>query len=181
MSKRETPFTRRFWLETGGTLVEEFRAVRRGRDRGQRLIDGVIIPEGEFGIRHTDDVDIAGQDVICVQTKDSRLGMYLLGQAYFSISLLQEFQPHSIRSVAICTRHDDVLEPIAREEGIEVVVYDDISAEELALRQTAVFGLRLGSALPWPINVRDEPLDQGCRADQQVVSDKGTNLGKGTT
>jgi hypothetical protein len=140
MSKRETPFTRRFWLETGGTLIEEFRAVRRRSGRGPRLIDGVIVPDGEFTLRKTGDIDIAGRDIIVVQTKDMRLGMYLLGQAYFSARLMEAFDPRSIRSVAICTRHDDVLEPIACKEGIEVVVYDDISAEELALRQTAVFG-----------------------------------------
>ena len=140
MSKRETPFTRRFWLETGGTLIEEFRAVSRRSGRGPRLIDGVIVPDAEFALAKTGDIDIAGRDIIVVQTKDMRLGMYLLGQAYFSIRLMEEFHPRSIRSVAICTRHDDVLEPIAREEGIEVVVYDDISAEELALRQAAVLG-----------------------------------------
>ena len=28
MSKRETPLTRRYWQEIGGTLIEEFPAVR---------------------------------------------------------------------------------------------------------------------------------------------------------
>ena len=28
MSKRETPLTRRYWREIGGTLIEEFPAVR---------------------------------------------------------------------------------------------------------------------------------------------------------
>ena len=135
MSKRETPFTRRFWLEVGGTLIEEFRAVRQNRRRGRRLIDGVIIPDGEFAIRNTREVDVAGRDIIVVQTKDSRLGMYLLGQAHFSARLMEAFGPRHIRTVAICTRPDEVLEPIAREEGIEVIVYDDILAEELAARQ----------------------------------------------
>lgn len=46
MSKHETPLTRRYWEEVGGTLVEEFPAVLRGTGNGQRLLDGLII-QGE--------------------------------------------------------------------------------------------------------------------------------------
>lgn len=43
MSKNETWMTRWYWNQVGGTLVEEFLAVRRTETCGQRLIDGVII------------------------------------------------------------------------------------------------------------------------------------------
>ena len=43
MSKHETTLNRRYWTEIGGTLIEEFPTVRRGADRGHRLLDGVVI------------------------------------------------------------------------------------------------------------------------------------------
>ena len=79
MSKLETPLTRRYWREVGGTLIEEFPAVRPGQGRGQRMIDAVIIPDWPFEIKTAREVDISGKDIIVVQTKVSRLGMYLMG------------------------------------------------------------------------------------------------------
>ena len=123
MSKKETPLTRKFWKEVGGTLVEEFHAVRRGPDRGPRLLDGVIVLGGPHCIAKTKEVDVEGEDIIVVQTKANRLGMYLLGQALFSRELMKPFRPKSIETVAICTKGDSVLEPIAESYGIRVVVY----------------------------------------------------------
>ena len=124
MSKHETPLTKRYWQTVGGTLVLEFPAVRKNRGHAQRLLDGVIILGGETKIATTDEVDIEGKDIIVVQTKANRLGMYLLGQAVFSRELMKPMKPRSIRSVAICTEGDDVLEPLASDYDVEVVVYD---------------------------------------------------------
>lgn len=122
MSKHETPLTRRFW-NGRGTLVLEFLAVSTGPGRGKRLIDGVILPDGPDEEAHWRQVDLRGRDVVCVQTKKSRLGMYLLGQALFSKELLlRHCGARSVRTVAICTKDDDVLRPIAEAWGIEVVV-----------------------------------------------------------
>lgn len=123
MSKHETPLTRRFWQEVGGTLVEEFLAVPKSETNGSRLIDGVIIPDASPGIKSKKEVDLEGKDIIVVQTKAKRLGMYLLGQAVFSSLLLERYKPASVKSVVICTKSDSVLEPLAEEFGIEVVVY----------------------------------------------------------
>lgn len=123
MSKHETNLTRRFWESVGGTLVEEYPAVRRGNQKAQRLMDGVIILGAPNKIVKASEVSLEGKDVIVIQTKASRLGMYLMGQAYFSKILMSEFKPKSIRTVAICTQGDSVLEPIALASGIEVVVY----------------------------------------------------------
>ena len=124
VSKRETPMTERYW-NGEGTLVLEFLAVRRSPTNGYRIIDGVILPDGESKKAHWRDVDIRGKDVICVQTKASRVGMYLLGQALFSRALLlRECGARSVRTVALCTKGDSVLEPIAAEYGVEVVVMD---------------------------------------------------------
>ena len=39
MSKRETPMTRWYWRQVGGTLCEEFLAVPGSKTAGQRLLD----------------------------------------------------------------------------------------------------------------------------------------------
>ena len=126
MSKHETPLTKKYWKTVGGTLVLEFPAVRKrkGDNHGKRLLDGVIVLGGEKKMAKSVEVDIEGKDIIVIQTKANRLGMYLLGQAVFSRQLMKPFKPRSIRSVAICTKGDDVLEPLASEFGIEVVVYE---------------------------------------------------------
>lgn len=66
MSKRETPLTRWFWRQTGGTLIEEFVAVQKGDGGGVRLIDGVIIKGGERRIAKQDEVSIQGRHIIVV-------------------------------------------------------------------------------------------------------------------
>ena len=104
MSKHETPLTRRFWKSVGGTLIEEFPAVKRTDSNSKRLMDGVIILNEETRIAKASEVDLEGKDIIVVQTKVNRLGMYLMGQALFSKELMKNFKP--------------------RQFGIEVVVYN---------------------------------------------------------
>lgn len=71
MSRRETDMTLWYWELRGGTLVEEFLAVPRRPGVGRRLIDGLIVL-GEakrrlpLGGRA---VDIAGKDVVAIQTR----------------------------------------------------------------------------------------------------------------
>ncbi len=124
MSKLETPLTRKFWQQTGGTLIEEFPAVGHGgKDYGYRKLDGVIILGEEHAIKHYSEADINGKDIVCIQTKKNRLGMYLLGQAYFSKILLEKlFSPKSVRTIALCERNDSILLPIAETHGVEVVI-----------------------------------------------------------
>lgn len=124
MSKLETPMTRWYWRQVGGTLIEEFPAVRRTETCGQRLMDGVILPDGPYGIAHWRDVELEGHDIIVVQAKRGRLGMYLMGQAFFSAELMKRFRPRTIRSVALCEAHDSVLSPILETyPNMEVVIY----------------------------------------------------------
>ena len=114
-----------FWHQVGGLLIEEFVAVRRTASHGQRLIDAVIVL-GEKKRRLTSgaEFDLAGRDVIAVQSKHRRLGMTVAGQTLFSKELLKRFQPRSIRSVAVCTADDAVLRPLLeRHKGCEVWVY----------------------------------------------------------
>ena len=125
MSRHETWRTRKYWESNGGLLIEEFLAVRRADGQGKRCLDGLIVLGEEKGIHKGTSFDIKGKDVIVIQTKKNRLGMYLLGQAYFSKFLIEKFEPKSIRAVAICGKGDTVLEKIAEMHGVEVVVMSD--------------------------------------------------------
>lgn len=120
---------RAYWRQVGGTLIEEFPAVRRTETCGQRLLDAVILPNGETRIAHWREVTLEGKDVIVVQAKAHRLGMYLMGQALFSAQLIERFKPASIRSVALCKRDDSVLRPLLEQyPGMQVVI---LQADEM--------------------------------------------------
>ncbi len=106
MSLHETPMLHWYWSRVGGTLVPEFHALRRGPTNSRRMLDGVIIPDGEHRIARTREVSVAGKNVIVVQAKARRLGMYLMGQVVFSARLLERLGARSVLSVAL-VRYDD--------------------------------------------------------------------------
>ena len=114
MSKHETPLTLAYWEHIKGTLLEEYPVVVRGKDCSPRWIDAIIIKGGEHKRLppYKGDIDLRGLDLICVQTKKSRVGMYLLGQAFFSMKLLELKKPNSIVSIALCTKTDSYMEKI---------------------------------------------------------------------
>ncbi len=123
MSKHETPMIRSYWRKIRGTLIEEFPAVKASPTCGPRRLDAVILPKGEFRISHWNEVSLKGKDIIVVQAKANRLGMYLMGQALFSAALMKRFKPRSVRSIALCRKDDSVLGPLLkRYRHIEVVV-----------------------------------------------------------
>jgi len=124
MSKHETGLIREYWRRTGGTLVEEFPAVRGTKSNGPRYLDAVIIPNEDTRVASVSEVSLSGKDIICVQAKRGRLGMYLMGQAVFSKQLLETgFNPKSVLSVALCTRDDEVLRPLLeKHDNVKVVV-----------------------------------------------------------
>ena len=54
-----------------------------------------------------------GKDVVVVQAKNERLGMYLMGQTLFSAELVRKFfDPKSVLSIALCSKDDSVLRPM---------------------------------------------------------------------
>jgi hypothetical protein len=124
MSKRETPMTRRYWERVSGTLLEEYIIVPSRPGVGRRTVDAIIIKDGDHRIAYrAENVSLDGHDIVIVQTKASRLGMYLLGQAFFSRELIKDrFAPRSVRTVALCAIDDAILHPIAERFGVEVVV-----------------------------------------------------------
>ncbi len=115
--------TRWYWQQIGGTLIEEFCAVSRSKTTGVRLLDGVIIRGGVHRIARQNEVNVAGEDIVVVQTKASRLGMYIMGQTLFSARLMKQFEPRSIESVALVSKDDEILRPLLEEfPGMRVVV-----------------------------------------------------------
>ena len=125
MSKRETPMTRWYWQQVGGTLIEEFCVVQRSRTCSVRLLDGVIIKDGPFRIARQPEVSVEGKDVIVVQAKERRLGMSVMGQTFFSPQLMQLYnpRPRSVESVALVISDDEILRPLLEQyPGMRVVV-----------------------------------------------------------
>ena len=125
MSKHETWRTREYWKKVGGLLIEEFEAVKGSKKHGKRLTDGLIVLNEPMALHPYKTYDIQGKDVIVIQTKRGRLGMYLLGQAYFSKFLIEFHKPKSIRTVAICGKDDPIMNRLAKKHGVEVVVIEE--------------------------------------------------------
>jgi hypothetical protein len=128
MSKNETPMTLWYWEQVGGTLIEEFRMVAKGRTNERRAADGLIILGGEkVRMPVGSKVNIEGKDVIVIQTKEKSLGMYLMGQALFSRDLVAKYhKPRSVIAVALCTKTDSILQELLEaHEGCKVVVYGE--------------------------------------------------------
>lgn len=122
MSKHETWRTRQYWQTVGGLLIEEFVSVNASELNAKRPIDGLIVLNEPTAIHTSSFFDIKDKDVVIIQCKATRLGMYLLGQIYFSQFLIQKHQPRSIRLVAICGKSDSIMEELAMAHNIEVVV-----------------------------------------------------------
>jgi hypothetical protein len=116
MSKNETPMTRWFWRKVlkRGTLIEEYVAVEEAADgsNAPRYMDGLVILDGPFEISNDVRRDIAEKDVVVIQSKNKRLGMYLMGQTLFSRDLILAKGAKSVRSVAVCRKDDKVMRPL---------------------------------------------------------------------
>ena len=63
------------------------------------------------------------REIIVVQVKASRLGMYLMGQTLFSMRLMEKFNPSKITSVALCRYDDSIMRPLLEKDaGCKVVI-----------------------------------------------------------
>jgi hypothetical protein len=131
MSKSEKPLLRRYWATIGGTLIEEFPAVRRGPDHEARNIDGVIIHGTEQRTAKPNEVDLRGKSITIVQVKTGRLRMSLMGQALFSLELMRPFDPASVQSIALCETDDAVLRPLfERHPNCHVITVAELATAE---------------------------------------------------
>ena len=125
MSRRETSMTVWYWQQIGGTLIEEFMLVPRKQGQGRRLVDAVIVlGEDNQRLPIGTKVSLEGRDIVVVQAKNMRLGMYLMGQTLFSAELTRLFhKPRTVRSVALCASGDRILKPMLEQyDGCEVVI-----------------------------------------------------------
>jgi hypothetical protein len=110
MSKLESPMLEKYWEEIGGTLIEEFPLVKGDTSSGHHRADAVIIPSWPKNEKGSRNATIIDEDVIVIQAKAHRLGMYLMGQGVFSAELItQQPKPKSVRSVILCTQDDVTL------------------------------------------------------------------------
>ena len=115
--------TRWYWEQVGGTLVEEFPAIKKGQSCSVRHLDGLIIKNGTHKISKPSEIVIEGKEIIIIQTKNKRLNMHLMGQTLFSIELMRMHNPKSIESVALCSKTDTVLETfLLKHKDCKVVV-----------------------------------------------------------
>jgi hypothetical protein len=118
MSKKETPLTIAYWKKVKGTLIEEYPIVKQEKNCGRRWLDGLIIRNELFtklAPYSENNINLEGLDIISIQTQFGRIGMYHLGQAFFSMKLLELKKPKSIKSVAICTKTDFYMEKIIKD------------------------------------------------------------------
>lgn len=124
MSRNETWRTIKYWESKGGLMIEEFLAISANKeeDTGKRLIDGVIVLGEKKRCQIGGDYDLSGRNVIAVQTKSSRLGMYLMGQAFFTREILKRSNPKSIKTVAICGKGDRRMEALCKQFNIDVKI-----------------------------------------------------------
>jgi hypothetical protein len=129
-SPKETAMIKR-WFDRRpsprGTLVYEYPAVRQTATQTGRWIDGVVLvdePERILG-KGDSTPPVEGKRVILAQAKASRLGMSLMGQALFSIELMRRLGAEVVESIALCSKGDSALEPLANEAGLRVVVQEE--------------------------------------------------------
>lgn len=114
MSKHETPMTEGFWSSLGrGAYIPEYLLVQGTQDRSPRRADAVILLDEPYRrARFSEYPDLCGCNVIVVQTKIGRMGMYLMGQALFSARLASKAGAATVRSVLLCHETDAALLPL---------------------------------------------------------------------
>ena len=78
----------------------EFPLVTRSTGSGSRWLDGLIVPDLDQGMWRwaeavkqgfTPEGVVRDRHVVAVQAKNSRLGMNVMGQAVFTVGLLERF------------------------------------------------------------------------------------------
>ena len=149
--KPEEKLILKYWDRVGGTLVREFQMVPAIRKEGQggRFLDGLIVSPGRPPktpplkwsnfIKEREGKDpFKGKNLLMVQAKAQKLGMGLMGQAFFSRILTRnsmredEWKPNSLRWVILCKKSDPKLEVLCGYFGIDVVTPELFDREAAA-------------------------------------------------
>ena len=126
----ERAMTECFWqTECNGAFVQEYPLTKKGIDRARRCADAVILPNEEHHRATSAKFpSLADRNVVVVQTKTQRLGMYLMGQALFSARLVQALGARSVRSILLCAENDAAMFPLlAPFPELEVWVTDSLA------------------------------------------------------
>jgi hypothetical protein len=124
--------TEGFWQAVvPGAFIAEYPLVRKASDRGERRVDALILPDERHGrARAVDFPDLHGRNVVIVQTKAGRMGMYLMGQAVFSARLATMKGAAHVRSILLCHDSDAALMPLlAPFPNVEVWLSDRADPE----------------------------------------------------
>ena len=113
-------------------MIEEFLAIPAyvKNEIGKRLIDGIIVLGEEKKIQVSGKYDFKDKDIIIIQTKSNRLGMYLMGQEFFSREIMKRFKLRSIRTFTICGKPDIEMEQLCKKLDIEVAVIPETLKNE---------------------------------------------------
>ena len=126
MSKHESPMTTWYWEQRGeGTYIPEYIIVDWGPGQSRRLIDGLIIlGEPQQRLARCTKADIAGKDVVVLQTKHSprRLGMSVAGQLVISKALVERLGARSVEAIALVQSTDAAIQPVLESLGCKVIV-----------------------------------------------------------
>lgn len=124
MSRHENWRIRKYWEHEGGLLIEGFQVVpkKKNTGKGKQIIDGIIVLGEEKRIQTGGTYDFTDKDIIIIQTEKDPLGMQFLGEAFSSREAIMRYQPRSIRTVAICSRHDEEMYRLCEEFHIEMLV-----------------------------------------------------------
>jgi hypothetical protein len=131
----ERQMTECFWqTECHGVFVQEYALTKKGIDCARRCADAVILPDEDHRrATFADFPSLTGRNVVVVQTKAQRLGMYLMGQAIFSARLVQALGARSVRSILLCAENDAALLPLLGPfHEIEVWVTDKLAPQSCA-------------------------------------------------
>lgn len=124
---RKPAWVDRWHAELGqGSRIDHLRVVRGAEDCGNQSVYAVVDVNGAPGKRSgRSGADVRGRDLVALTTAKRRLGMYSLGEALVNRTLLlQHGGARWVRSVVLCGQSDSVMDALAAEQGIEVVVME---------------------------------------------------------
>jgi hypothetical protein len=127
MNIYETEITRKYWERVGGLLIEEFQAKPKKKNTGKHLVDGIIVLGEEKRVQSGGDYNFAGKDIIIIQLAKQQQGMRFLGEAFTSRERMIRYHPHSIKTVALCHRHDEEMYHLCQAFNIEMVVMEGLT------------------------------------------------------
>lgn len=125
MSKSPNRRIRKYWEKVGGLLIEDYQIKPKKKNTTRRVIDAIIVLGEEHRIWTEGSYNFTGKDIIIVQLKKEHQGMQFLGRAFSSRENMMLHQPRTLRTVAICHKHDAEMYRLCQEFAIEMEVISE--------------------------------------------------------